>query len=138
MSWPVGRESPSATMISGAAATTLGPPTCGATARSTPRISAGLAPASSAFATCHRYEAGGASTAGDRTQHAQDLRRAGPGIQCVRDLPQVRGGWGVHGDQGRDLDQAEGAGIQPAALLQGLAQLQHLAEDLHVAQGQAS
>ena len=34
--------SPSATMISGAAATTLGPPTCGATARSTPRMSSGV------------------------------------------------------------------------------------------------
>ena len=40
-------------MISGAAAITLGPPTCGATARSTPRMSSAVAPPSIAFATCH-------------------------------------------------------------------------------------
>ena len=50
-------------MISGAAATTLGPPTCGATARSTPRMSSGVAPSSSALAICQAYEAGGASSA---------------------------------------------------------------------------
>src|SRR3954469_13167387 len=60
---PSGNASPSATMISGAAATTRGPPTCGATAFSTPRMSSGLAPSSSAFATCHVYDAGGASIA---------------------------------------------------------------------------
>ena len=41
-------------MISGAAATHLGPPTCGAIARSTPTISFGVAPESSALDTCHR------------------------------------------------------------------------------------
>jgi hypothetical protein len=41
-------------MISGAAATTRGPPTWGAIARITPRISLGVAPASSALDTCHR------------------------------------------------------------------------------------
>ena len=51
---PSGSDSPSATMISGAAATTLGAPTCGAMARSTPRISLGAAPASRAADTCHR------------------------------------------------------------------------------------
>src|SRR3954451_6208246 len=60
---PSGSASPSATMISGAAATTRGPPTWVATARSTPRMSSGDAPSSSAFATCHAYEAGGASIA---------------------------------------------------------------------------
>ena len=50
-------------MSSGAAATTLGPPTCGVTAISTPTRSAGVAPASSALATCQTYEAGGASSA---------------------------------------------------------------------------
>ena len=48
-----GSESPRASMISGAAATTFGPPTCGATARRTPRMSSALAPPSIAFATCH-------------------------------------------------------------------------------------
>ena len=50
-------------MISAAAATVLGPPTCGATARSTPTMSSGVTPSSSALAICHAYEAGGASSA---------------------------------------------------------------------------
>src|SRR2546423_141927 len=62
-STPSGTDSPRATMISGAAATTLAPPTWGATARSTPRRFSALAPSSSAFATCHAYEAGEASSA---------------------------------------------------------------------------
>ena len=41
-------------MISGAAAIALGPPTCGATARSTPSMSCGVPPAASALATCQR------------------------------------------------------------------------------------
>src|SRR5580693_182033 len=49
-----GKDRPRATMSSGAAATVFGPPTCGATAISTPIRSAGVAPASSALATCHR------------------------------------------------------------------------------------
>ena len=50
-------------MISGPAAITLGPPTCGATAWSTPRMSSGVTPTSSALPTCHTYDAGGASIA---------------------------------------------------------------------------
>ena len=50
-------------MSSGAAATILGMPTCGATACSTPARSPGVQPASSALPTCHRYDDGGASSA---------------------------------------------------------------------------
>src|SRR6516165_7184812 len=53
-STPAGRERPRATMISGAAATVRGPPTCGATAFSTPRRSSGVQPDPSALATCQR------------------------------------------------------------------------------------
>src|SRR5215467_13917435 len=53
-STPAGRDRPRATMISGAAATVRGPPTCGATAFSTPRRSSGVQPDPSALATCHR------------------------------------------------------------------------------------
>src|SRR5215831_13522186 len=53
-STPAGRDRPRATMISGAAATVRGPPTCGATAFSTPRRSSGVQSDPSALATCHR------------------------------------------------------------------------------------
>lgn len=51
---PSGRLRPRATMSSGAAATSFGPPTCGAMAISTPMRSSGVAPASSALLTCHK------------------------------------------------------------------------------------
>ena len=41
-------------MSSGAAATIFGPPTCGAIAISTPRMSEGETPSSIAFFTCQR------------------------------------------------------------------------------------
>jgi hypothetical protein len=44
---------PIASMISGAAAITFGPPTCGATAFSTPTKSSAVAPSSKAVAICH-------------------------------------------------------------------------------------
>src|SRR5215472_10644287 len=62
-STPAGRERPRAIISSGAAATTRGPPTCGATAFNTPRRSSGVQPDPSALATCQRYEDGGASSA---------------------------------------------------------------------------
>src|SRR4051794_28738163 len=62
-SCPSGRLSPRARSTSGAAATTRGPPTCGATARSTPRMSSAEAPSSTALVICHAYDAGGASSA---------------------------------------------------------------------------
>src|SRR5262252_8970068 len=62
-STPAGRARPRATISSGAAATTRGPPTCGATAFNTPRRSSGVQPDPSALATCQRYEDGGASSA---------------------------------------------------------------------------
>src|SRR6516164_5828704 len=62
-STPEGRERPRAIISSGAAATTRGPPTCGATAFNTPRRSSGVQPDPSALATCQRYEDGGASSA---------------------------------------------------------------------------
>src|SRR6516225_1252487 len=62
-STPEGRERPRAIISSGAAATTRGPPTCGATAFNTPRRSSGVQPDPSALATCQRYEEGGASSA---------------------------------------------------------------------------
>src|SRR3954469_12702152 len=58
-----GSARPIASMSSGAAATTRGPPTCGATARSTPSRSSGVTPSASAFVTCQAYDAGGASRA---------------------------------------------------------------------------
>src|SRR5436190_9479746 len=78
---PCGSDSPRASMSSGAAATTRGPPTCGATARSTPRTSSGLAPSSRAFATCHAYEAGGASSAiSAAILHSAYVRGSSPDI----------------------------------------------------------
>src|SRR5215813_12130282 len=62
-STPAGKERPRAIISSGAAATTRGPPTCGATAFNTPRRSSGVQPDPSALATCQRYEDGGASSA---------------------------------------------------------------------------
>ena len=66
-------------MSSGAAAITRGPPTCGKTARSTPSRSCGVAPAASALATCHIYEAGGGVEGDERS----DLdEREGAAVQA--------------------------------------------------------
>lgn len=65
-------------MISGAAAIARGPPTCGATARSTPTMSCGVAPESSALATCQRYETGSV----DRDQRSDLDEREGTGVQA--------------------------------------------------------
>ena len=66
-------------MISAAAAMVLGPPTCGATARSTPRMSSGVTPSASALPICHAYEAGAR-----RVRSSRDLdQREGPRVQAA-------------------------------------------------------
>ena len=71
-----------------------------------------------------------------RSTPMQVLRRGARG-ERVGDLPQVRGGRRVEGDEGSDLDERKSAGVEAAAGLLAFPERQNLLQNRLIADGQA-
>src|SRR5690349_17922772 len=85
-----------------------------------------------------RDDPGPADLRGHGDQHADEVRRRGPGVQRVGHLPDIRGGRSVECDERGQLDQGGAAWVQTAPRLPLGPQFQAGGQEVVVAPGQAT